>query len=103
MQKNRRVLAHYVVCNGRVYTNSILGLDSDGGYQVEPFMHEIASTEFVSGVVAVCDAGIDMAMVKSEFCTRSSMSEFAQWLVPYSDGASEQKLVVKFHSDGTIS
>ena len=43
-------MAHYVVCNGCVYSNSILGFDPQGNYEVVPFTHEIASTEFVSGV-----------------------------------------------------
>lgn len=103
MQKNRRVMAHYVVCNGCVYSNSILGFDPQGNYEVVPFTHEIASTEFVSGVAAVCNADIDMAMVKGTFCNRSSMDEFAQWLVAKCGETSGQKVILKFYSDGTIA
>ena len=89
-------MAHYVVFNGCVFKNSILGLDTHDSYEVVPFTHEIASTEFVSGVVAVCDDDIDMAMVKSEFSCRSSMSEFAQWLVTACGGTAGQKVILKF-------
>ena len=102
MLKNRRVLAHYVVCNGRVYANSVLGLDSNGGYQVEPFTHEIASTEFVSGVVAVCDTNADLELIKHQFDNRTNMSDFAQSLVPDCNISNGQYIILKFYSDVKI-
>ena len=102
MQNNRRVLAHYVVYQGRVFKNSILASNFSKGFIVEQFTHEVASTEFVSGVVAVCDEDINIDLIKRKFERRQSMFDFAQYLLPYSKTTNKQLVVLKFYSDGKM-
>ncbi len=86
MPKNRRVLAHYVVCCGQVYRNAIL-VTGDDGCRVEPYREETESTFFFSGMVAVCrgNEGLKEEVVSflNDKSRRSAvgMEELAHWLV----------------------
>ncbi len=49
-----RVLAHFVLHQGRIYEKTILEIDG-AELRLSSFVQEIANTEFFSGIIALCN------------------------------------------------
>lgn len=103
MLNNRRVLAHYVVFSGIIYINSILIIDCGGNVTIEPFVYEMAATEFTSGIVVVCDKCDDIEWLYTECQRGLSMPEIAKNLSQKDINKSHTpERLLKIQSNGQI-
>lgn len=53
MIKNKRILANYLLYQGKIYKNTIFEIGEIGDIILFPIEQEIASTVFISGIVIV--------------------------------------------------
>ncbi|MBR1964375.1 MAG: hypothetical protein IKA19_06760 [Muribaculaceae bacterium] len=54
----QRYLTHIVLCEGIMHHNAILELGDAGECLISVYDGEIASTEFVSGIIIVCSSAV---------------------------------------------
>lgn len=54
----QRYLTHIILCEGIMHHNAILELGDAGEYLISVYDGEIASTEFVSGIIIVCSSAV---------------------------------------------
>lgn len=52
MENNKRIYAHYILYQGKIYINTILEI-GECNIRLFPFEQEIANTVFISGIVVV--------------------------------------------------
>ncbi len=57
MEKNKRIFAHYILYQGKIYKNTILEI-GECNIGLFPFEQEIAETIFISGIIVVCNNNI---------------------------------------------
>ena len=54
----QRYLTHIILCEGIMHHNAILELGDAGECLISVYDGEIASTEFVSGIIIVCSSAV---------------------------------------------